>query len=215
MVAGVRIRLALVEDHQALRHGLELLLGQQGCEVVGTAGDRPGGLELVRDADPDVVVVDVGLGADSGIALARDLVGDRADRAVLLYTGSDDVEQLLHGLDAGARGYALKQGAPDELMDAITTVARGGTYVDPRLRPALKTHHTTQRQVSLSARERQIVELLADGLTGEEVAHRLVLSAETVKTHIRNALVKLEARNRVHGVAIALRDGHIRAGASS
>jgi DNA-binding NarL/FixJ family response regulator len=130
-------------------------------------------------------------------------------RRIVLYTGHNDVELLLDGLDSGARGYALKEGAPSELMDAIREVAAGGTYVDPRLRPALLSDRATQRTRSLSARERQITQLLAEGLTGEEVAERLVLSAETVKTHIRNAVNKLEARNRVHAIAIALRSGLI------
>ncbi len=202
-------RLALVEDHQALLQGLELLLGAQGCEVVGTAGDRATGLALVRATDPDVVVVDVGLGEDSGIALARDVLAECPERGVVLYTGSSDIELLEDGLDAGARGYALKEGAPSELMQAIDAVADGGTYVDPRLRPALLSRRAVEKSRTLSAREREIVGLLATGLTGEEVAERLFLSAETVKTHIRNALNKLEARNRVHGIAIALREGLI------
>jgi DNA-binding NarL/FixJ family response regulator len=202
-------RLALVEDHQALRQGLELLLGMQGCEVVGSAGDRAGARRLVSEHEPDVVVVDVGLGGESGIDLTRELLAEDSSRRIVLYTGHNDVELLLDGLDSGARGYALKEGAPSELMDAIREVAGGGTYVDPRLRPALLSERATQRTPSLSARERQITELLAAGMTGEEVAERLVLSTETVKTHIRNAMTKLEARNRVHAIAIALRTGLI------
>jgi DNA-binding NarL/FixJ family response regulator len=128
---------------------------------------------------------------------------------VVLYTGSSDVELLISGLDSGARGYALKEGTPNELTGALQTVADGGTYVDPRLRPALLSHQTTRRMPSLSKREREIMDLLAQGLTGEDVAERLVLSSETVKTHIRNAMSKLEAHTRVHAVAIALREGYI------
>jgi len=203
------IRLALIEDHQALRHGLELLLGQQGCDVVGTAGGRDDGLEMVRSHEPDVTVIDISLGEDSGIALTRDLLREDARRNIVLYTGSSDTDVLLDGLDSGARGYALKEGAPAELLEAIQVVAAGGTYVDPRLRSALLSHRATQRAATLSAREREIIGLLADGLTGDEVADRLFLSTETVKTHIRNAMAKLEARNRVHAIAIALRDGLI------
>jgi DNA-binding NarL/FixJ family response regulator len=199
----------IIEDHPALRQGLELLLKQQGCDIAGTAGSVAEGFELVVATDPDVVVVDVGLGPDSGIELTRRLVAQSADRRVVLYTGSSDVDLLLDGLDSGARGYALKEGDPDELMDAITVVASGGTYVDPRLRPAMLSNSSIQRQPTLSAREREIIQLLARGLTGEEVADYLVLSAETVKTHIRNAMAKLEARNRVHAIAIALRSGQI------
>lgn len=206
---GDAITLGLVEDHLALRQGLELLLGAQGCLVEGSAADRAAGRELVRAHEPDVVVIDVGLGADSGIDLTRELLAEDPRRRIVLYTGSTDVELLLDGLDSGARGYALKEGAPSELMEAIQEVAAGGTYVDPRLRPALLSQRATQRAPALSAREREVIQLLADGLTGEEVAARLFLSAETVKTHIRNATTKLEARNRVHAIAIALQHGLI------
>jgi DNA-binding NarL/FixJ family response regulator len=205
----VPTRLALVEDHAALREGLELLLEKAGCEVLGTADGESSGFELVERVDPDVVVVDVTLVDGNGIALTRRLLEARADRGVVIYTGSSDEENLLDGLDSGARGYALKEGSIEELVEAIDAVAGGGTYVDPRLTPALLSQKATQRQPSLSNREREIMSLLAEGLTGEEVADRLFLSAETVKTHVRNAMNKLEARNRVHAIAIALRQGEI------
>ncbi|HEY6691288.1 MAG TPA: response regulator transcription factor [Solirubrobacteraceae bacterium] len=203
------MRLVLIEDHQALREGLELLLGREGCEVVGTAGTAGEGLELILRLDPDVSLIDIRLGDESGIDLTRQLLQTDADRRVVLYTGSSDVELLFSGLDSGARGYALKEGTPSELTGALETVASGGTYVDPRLRPKLLSRDTTQRMPALSKREREIMDLLAQGLTGEDVAERLVLSSETVKTHIRNAMAKLEAHTRVHAVAIALREGFI------
>ena len=202
-------RLALVEDHAALREGLELLLAKAGCEVLGTADGERSGFELVERVDPDVVVVDVTLADGDGITLTRRLLEARADRGVVIYTGSSDEEHLLDGLDSGARGYALKEGSLDELVEAIGVVAGGGSYVDPRLTRSLLSPKATQRQPSLSNREREIMSLLAEGLTGEEVADRLFLSAETVKTHVRNAMNKLEARNRVHAIAIALRQGEI------
>ena len=203
------LRLVLIEDHQALREGLELLLGREGCEVVGTAGTAGEGLELIERLEPDVSLVDIRLGEESGIDLTRQLLENDSDRRVVLYTGSSDVELLVSGLDSGARGYALKDGTPSELTGALQTVAGGGTYVDPRLRPKLLSRDTTQRMPALSKREREIMDLLAQGLTGEDVAERLVLSSETVKTHIRNAMSKLEAHTRVHAVAIALREGFI------
>ena len=203
------MRLVLIEDHQALREGLELLLGREGCEVVGTAGTAAEGRELIERLEPDVSLVDIRLGEDSGIELTRAVLRDDPSRRIVLYTGSSDVELLISGLDSGASGYALKEGTPNELTGALETVADGGTYVDPRLRPALLSRQATQRMPSLSKREREIMDLLSQGLTGEDVAERLVLSSETVKTHIRNAMGKLEANTRVHAVAIALREGYI------
>ncbi len=209
--ASVSLRLVLIEDHEALREGLELLLGREGCEVVGTAGTAGEGLELIERLEPDVSLVDIRLGEESGIDLTRTLLERDAERRVVLSTGSSDVELLVSGLDSGARGYALKEGTPSELNTALTTVAEGGTYVDPRLHPALLSRRATQTQKSLSKREREIMDLLAQGLTGEQVAEKLYLSPETIKTHIRNAMNKLEANTRVHAIAIALREGFISA----
>jgi DNA-binding NarL/FixJ family response regulator len=203
------LRLVLVEDHQALREGLELLLGREGCDVVGTAGTAAEGRRLVEALAPDVALVDIRLGEDDGIDLTRSLLGDDPERRVVLYTGSADEELLFSGLDSGARGYALKDGGPRELVNALVLVAQGGSYVDPRLRPALLSRRSTERLPVLSNREREILDLLAKGLTGEAVAEQLVLSTETVRTHIRNAMTKLEAHTRVHAIAIALREGYI------
>ena len=203
------LRLVLIEDHQALREGLELLLGREGCEVVGTAGTAAEGEQLVEALAPDVALVDIRLGEDDGIDLTRRLLRSDPERRLVLYTGNADEDLLFNGLDSGARGYALKDGSPRELVDALALVADGGSYVDPRLRPALLSRRSTERLPSLSNREREILDLLAQGLTGEAVAERLVLSAETVKTHIRNAMSKLEANTRVHAIAIALREGYI------
>jgi DNA-binding NarL/FixJ family response regulator len=205
----LRLSLVLVEDHQALREGLELLLSREGCEIVGTAGTAGEGRELIERERPDVALIDIRLGEDSGIDLTRELLDGDPARRVVLYTGSADVDLVISGLDSGARGYALKDGTPGELTGALKTVAEGGTYVDPRLRPALLSRRATQKLPALSRRERQIMDLLAQGLTGEQVAEELVLSSETVKTHIRNAMTKLEAHTRVHAVAIALREGFI------
>jgi DNA-binding NarL/FixJ family response regulator len=205
----VNLSLVLIEDHQVLREGLELLLDREGCDVLGTAGSASEGEALVAATDPDVSVIDIRLGDDSGIELARRLLDADADRRIVLYTGSSDTELLYSGLDSGARGYALKDGTPRELVEALRTVAGGGTYVDPRLRPALLSRRATRGLPALSRREREIMDLLAQGLTGEMVAERLFLSSETVKTHIRNAMNKLEASTRVHAVAIALREGYI------
>ena len=203
------LRLVLVEDHQALREGLELLLGRDGIEVLGTAGSATEGRELVERLNPDVSLIDIRLGEESGIELTAQLIDADPDRRIVLYTGSADVDLLISGLDSGARGYALKDGTPTELKTALRTVAEGGTYVDPRLHPALLSRKATQTQRVLSKREREIMDLLAQGLTGEQVAERLFLSPETIKTHIRNAMSKLEANTRVHAIAIALRDGFI------
>jgi DNA-binding NarL/FixJ family response regulator len=204
------LRLVLIEDHQALREGLELLLGRAGIDVAGTAGTTEEGRALIERHDPDVALIDIALGGEkSGIDLTAELIDANPDRRIVLYTGSNEIELLISGLDSGARGYALKEGTQAELVNALQTVAEGGTYVDPRLHPALLSRRATSTQKGLSKREREIMDLLAQGLTGEQVAAQLFLSPETIKTHIRNAMNKLEANTRVHAIAIALREGFI------
>src|SRR5919199_1458366 len=158
-IAAVPLSVVLIEDHEALRAGLELLLDREGCVVLGTAGTAAAGGALVRALDPDVALIAVRLGDESGIALTAELVDGDPDRRVVLYTGDHDVELLASGLDAGARGYALKEGPPRELTDALETVVAGGTYVDPRLRAALRARRAGRRPRALSRREREVVPL--------------------------------------------------------
>jgi DNA-binding NarL/FixJ family response regulator len=154
---------------------------------------------------PDVAVVDVGLDGGSGVDLARQVLARRPDTGILLYTGGMlDQTTLREALGCGARGVALKAGAPAELIEAIRTVAGGGQYVDPRL-AALLDARERGALCLLTRREREILDFLAGGLSGEEVAVRLVLSPQTVQTHVRNLMRKLGARTRVHALALALR----------
>ena len=206
---GASANVVIVEDHVALRRGLELLLRGSDCRVIGTADDAASAEPLIERRRPDVAIVDINLPDGSGIDLCRRLLQKHPDLGVLLYTGVDDRDVLSKALDCGARGFAMKAGAPEELLTAIRSVAHGETYVDKRLRPLLLDRFTTERIGVLSPREREVLDLLAKGLTGEEAATQLSLSPETIRTHVRNAMDKLEAHTRVHAVAIALRQGEI------
>ena len=203
------VTVVIVEDHVALRRGLELLLRGSECRVIGSAGDAAAAEPLIQRRRPDVAIIDINLPDGNGVELTRKLIADNGDLGVLLYTGVDDREVLTEALDCGARGFAMKAGAPEELRAAIRTVARGDSYVDKRIRPMLLERSTTERIGVLSPHEREVLDLLAKGLTGEDAAIQLSLSPETIRTHVRNAMDKLEANTRVHAVAIALRQGEI------
>jgi DNA-binding NarL/FixJ family response regulator len=203
-------RLVIIDDHQALRDGLQTMLVNTGLEVVGTAGSVAAGLDLIDHVATDVAVVDIRLPDGSGTELTRQLLRRHPDLGVVLYTGDNDAELLFEGLDSGARGYALKAGSLDELQAAIEQVAGGGTYVDPRLDRILLSPPATSRVAQLSPREREIMHLMAEGLTAEKIGAEIMISVETVRTHVRNAIRKLQARNRVHAIAIALERGEIR-----
>ena len=202
------LNVVIVDDHVALRRGMELLLRRAGHHVVGTADDAESGEALILRRKPDVALVDLALPGMSGAELTRSLLGSDPELRIILYTGAADEHQLLDALNAGAAGFALKSGDPEELEEAIRTVAAGGHYIDPRLTPLL-AKGSGDRTRTLSPREREITGLLSRGLSGEEAAKQLFLSPETVRTHVRNAMSKLGAATRAHAVALALQRGEI------
>lgn len=195
--------LVIVEDHLALRRGVELLLRSEGLTVLGTAEDPAYGYELIARRRPDVSLIDIGLRGGSGLDLVRRLLSDEPELGVLLYSGSDDPGVLADALESGARGFALKTGPPNELVGAIRAVASGGTYFDRQLAPLLARPADSPEHV-LSARERQVLDLLARGMSGARISRELSISPETVRTHVRNAMRKLAARTRVHAVTLAV-----------
>jgi DNA-binding NarL/FixJ family response regulator len=203
------MNVVIVDDHVALRRGMELLLTRAGHHVIGTAGDAESAEGLILRRKPDVTLVDLALPGRTGAELTRSLLAADPDLRIVLYTGAVDERRLLEGLDAGAAGFALKSGDPGELEEAIRTVAAGGEWLDPRLRPLLSRSSVRQGDKLLSPREREILELLSKGRSGEEAAADLGLSSETVRTHVRNAMNKLGAGTRVHAVALALQRGEI------
>jgi DNA-binding NarL/FixJ family response regulator len=201
-----QLNVVIVDDHVALRRGMELLLRRSGVHVVGTADDAEQAEQLILRRRPDVTLVDLALPGESGAALTRRLLELEPELRIILYTGSADEGELLEGLHAGAAGFALKSGDPEELQDAIRIVAEGGEYLDPRLTPLLVRKGNGRTRL-LSPREREILGLLSQGLSGEGAAEKLFLSPETVRTHVRNAMEKLHARSRAHLVAKALARG--------
>ena len=203
------LNVVIVDDHVALRRGMELLLRRHGHHVVGTADDAESAEAVILRRRPDVALIDLALPRASGAELTRRLLEEDPEMRIVLYTGAADERQLLEGLDAGAAGFALKSGDPDELEEAIRTVADGGEWIDPRLKPLLAANNGNGRTHVLSPREREILGLLSKGLSGEDAAKQLFLSSETVRTHVRNAMNKLGATTRVHAVALALQRGEI------
>jgi DNA-binding NarL/FixJ family response regulator len=205
----LEINVVIVDDHLALRRGLELLLRQHGHHVVGVADDAEQARGIIARRHPHVAVIDLELPGASGAELTTELLAEHDWLRVLLYTGVVDEPALAAAMDCGATGFALKSGDPDQLLGAIRSVAEGRGFVDPGIRRVLLARETTDRIGALSDREREVLDLIAGGLTGEEVAQRLFLSPETIRTHLRNAMTKLEATTRAHAIAIALREGVI------
>lgn len=145
----------------------------------------------------------------SGIEVTRELARVSSPTAVILYTGNSDQALLADAVDAGARGYVLKEAPLSDLVRALETVAAGGTFVDPVLAGALTSARATGKLAQLTEREREVLRLLADGNRYEEIGKRLFIASETVRTHVRNAMRRLEAETSTQAVATALRQSLI------
>lgn len=198
------VRVLIVEDHEAIARGLELLLRRVGIEIAGSARSLADGARLLERRAPDVVILDITLQEEDGLELVP--AAKERGTKVLLYTGSTDQSTIRAAQAAGADGVAAKTGTPAELIGAVRAIAGGQSFVDPRL-PALATGEKPSGR--LTAREREVVALIADGLSGEEVALRLFLSPATVRTHLRNAMDRTGAKTRPHLVALAAKAGEI------
>ncbi len=201
--------LVLVEHHEAMRDGLAVLLERRGFSVVGCATTAARAEEVITERHPDMAVVGVDLPDERGTELIRRLNGQTNGTKFVIYTGLTDPDLLEAAFRSGARGLVAKPAGLPALVEALRKVWRGGRYFDPRFSPKQANGGTPAK--ALSGREAEILALLARGLTGEEIAQRLVLSPETVRTHVRNAMAKLEARTRTEAVVKALERGEIQA----
>jgi len=200
------IKILVADDHPLFRRGLVGLLSEQpDCVVIGEAVDGPGALELSREGQPDVVLLDVHMPGGGGLAVVGALKDSGA--RVLMLTVSDKDEDLMEAIATGADGYLLKSAEPEELCWAIRQVVAGGAVLSPEVTAAVMQAAARgqdhQPAVSLSPRERQVLAELARGATTTQIAQALVLSPSTVKTHVAHILEKLDAANRAEAVGRA------------
>src|SRR5215218_5606485 len=198
----------IVDDHEVVREGLRLSLSRAPhIRVVGEASDGASAVELAERRRPDVVIMDVRMPGLDGLEATKLLTEKMPWAKVLIFTAYSERSLLGRGLESGAKGYILKEAPHQTLVRAIEKVAGGEGYVDPALMPAFLGGK--DQTDMLTAREREILQLLADGMSNGDVAQRLFISQETVKSHVRHILTKLEADTRTHAVAIALREAMI------
>jgi DNA-binding NarL/FixJ family response regulator len=209
MSEGQRIRCLVADDHPAIVSAVTDALHEEGIDVVAQAAGGRQALEKIRSIGPDVAIVDLQMADLSGIEVARRVTEERLGTAVLLYTAHGDRALLTEAVDVGARGYVLKEAPLPDLIRAVRTLVEGGTYVDAVLAGAFAVPETAQRLPALTQREREVLRLLADGHTNEEVGRKLFIAPDTVRTHVRKAMRKLEADTRTQAVAKALRQSLI------
>jgi DNA-binding NarL/FixJ family response regulator len=170
-VSTRELQIVIVEDHLAVRKGVELLLRSEGMRVIGVAETPAAGARMIAERKPDVAIIDIMLGDESGLDVARAVLADDPDAGILMYTAEEGEPIVREALECGARGFALKSGAPDELLAAIRAVAAGGEYVDPRLAAMLEVDATSAVHAS-TPREREIMHALAIAIRLREIELR-------------------------------------------
>lgn len=200
-----QIECIAVDDHPAVRQGLALLLtGVEDVDLVDLVESGEAALEAVEQHEPDVVIVDLRLSGMDGISTVKQISRRAPLAKSIIFSAYGDRGLLTDALAAGARGYVMKGSPPEDLIRAVRMVHGGEAFVDPSLSPALLMIGG-RADTPLSDREREVLQLLAEGLHTDEVAGRISLSAGTVKNDIGRAITKLDAHSRVQAVAIALR----------
>ncbi len=216
------VRVVLVDDHALMRQGIRTILSaQDDLQIVGEAPDGQTALDLVPTLQADVVCMDVEMPGMGGLEATRRLLADPAVTArVLMLTTFEREDYLLAALEAGASGFVLKNARPEQLVDAVRAVAAGDSLLSPEVTRAVIERAVARTSASapaappvipegLTDRELDVLRLLAQGLSNDEIAGRLVVGRATVKTHVSNVLLKLGLRDRVQAVVFAHRHGLI------
>ena len=203
------IRVMLADDHGVLRDGLgRLISALDDMELIGMASDGLEAVELARKLEPDVVLMDLEMPRLDGIGATKRILADRPETAVLVLTSFSDRPRIMGALDAGAVGYLLKDVSSDEVAEGIRTAARGGAPLDPRAaRTILAARNEPDPLAAFSSREREVLELLVEGLSNKLIARRLQISEKTVKTHLTNIFRTLDVTDRTQAALWAERHG--------
>ena len=204
------IRVLVVDDHPVFRDGvIHTIAAEPDLLVVGEAGSGEQALALVEDLEPDVVLLDLAMPGQGGIATAQRICADRPQVRVLILTVSEDAGDLIEALKAGARGYVLKGVPGHQLLYAVRAVTDGEVFVSAPLASTI-LHEMTRDPVddpleTLTDREHEVLELVAQGLTNREIGERLYLAEKTIKHYMTSVLQKLHVRSRLEAALLAQR----------
>ena len=213
-----KIRVLLADDHQLMRSGIRLMLGREAdLSVVGEAGDGREAVALAKSLRPDVVVMDIGMANLNGIEAAQQMTGDRPEIAVVMLSMHSDESYVLRALKAGARGYLLKDSAEADLIKAVHAVAGGKSFFSPAVSKVLLDDYVRKLRRSgtedaydlLTPREREVLQLIAEGKSNKDIANLLNLSVYTVESHRANLMEKLNVRGLPELILYAVRKGII------
>jgi len=209
------VRVVLVDDHAVFRNGLRELLEERGIDVVGEASDGATAVELVRDVAPDVVVMDIAMPGMSGVEATMESRSVAPCAKVIMLTVSADERDVDEAIAAGACGYLLKDAAVEEIVAGICAAAVGEALLSPRIAAGILERARGNAAASLpesaraklTEREREVLNLMAEGKANAEIAEELFISPHTVKNHVSNILGKLESQTRIEAAVKAARGG--------
>jgi DNA-binding NarL/FixJ family response regulator len=216
-----RVRVVLVDDDDLMRAGLRSMLSSDDAiDVVGDAGDGREAIEEIRRLQPDVVLMDIRMPNVDGISATREVLSAFPEVKVVVLTTFEQDDYIFDSLNAGASGFLLKRTKPEELIDAIHTVAEGDALLSPSVTRRVVDRMAVQpvpvsagrRLDQLTPRELEVLELVAQGLSNREIAEAFFIEESTVKTHVKRVLMKLQLRDRVQAVILAYETGLVRPG---
>ena len=208
-----RIRVLIVDDHAIVREGQRALIDTEpGMEVVGEAKDGIEAVEMAYSLQPDVILLDLHMPRKDGIEAIEDIKEENPETRILVLTSFTEDEEVFAAISAGAMGYILKDSTPQEILMAIRTVYQGETSMHPSIAKKLirelqRSSNLSPTEEPLTAREVEILTLVAQGMSNQEIAEKLVISERTVRTHVTNILGKLHLANRTQAALYALREG--------
>ncbi len=208
------IGVLIVDDHAIVREGLRAVIGlESDMQVVGEAKDGNEAIALSRHLKPDVILMDLLMPNKGGIEAIREILEENPNHRILVLTSFAEVDKILPTIRSGALGYIVKNSSPGELLRAIRDVAKGAVYMQPDIARQLfhglsqSTEPLVQPLEQLSSREVEILKLVSQGMTNDEIGEQLSISSRTVGVHVTHILEKLDLNNRTQAALFALRNG--------